>query len=177
MGPPVIRPSLVRRTRCAFIVLVSLALAGCSRARPSAPAPTLVGAWRGAVRFSGGVLAPLRDLEFLYVFNAGGTMTESSNYDGVPPVPPAYGEWRPGAARRFEARYTFFTTRPPADLKTITTGGGWLPAGTGVLTERITLAADGRSYDSQLSLELFDPAGRPEPGGGEASVHATRAGF
>jgi hypothetical protein len=92
-------------------------------------------------------------------------------------MPPAYGEWRPTGAGRFEAKYTFFTTRPPSDVKSLVTGGGWLPAGSGVLTERITLAADGRSYDSQLTLEMFDMAGRPVAGGGEATVHATRAGF
>ena len=36
----------------------------------------------------------MKDLEFMYVFNVGGTMTASSNYDGAPPVPPAYGVWR-----------------------------------------------------------------------------------
>lgn len=177
MGPPIFRSSLIGGAPAALALLACLAIAGCSAAPPSAAPPALVGAWRGTVQFRGGVLAPVKDLEFLYVFNAGGTMTESSNYDGVPPVPPAYGEWRAGAAGRFEARYTFFTTRPPADLKTITSGGGWLPAGSGVLTEHIALSADGHSYDSQLSLELFDAAGKPAPGGGEGSVHATRAGF
>jgi hypothetical protein len=177
VGPPAIRSLLVRGAPTALALLACAALAGCPAALRSVAPPALAGAWRGRVQFSGGVLAPIQDLEFLYVFNAGGTMTESSNYDGVPPVPPAYGEWRPAAGGRFEARYTFFTTRPPADLKTITSGGGWLPAGSGVLTEHIALATDGRSYDSHLSLELFDPAGKPAPGGGEGSVHATRAGF
>ena len=51
----------------------------------------LVGAWRSNVQFKSGAFASITDLEFMYVFNAGGTLTESSNYDGVPPVPPAYG--------------------------------------------------------------------------------------
>jgi len=46
-----------------------------------------------------------------------------------------------------------------------------------VLSERITLAADGRSYDSQMTLELFDMVGKPVAGGGEATVHAVRVGF
>ena len=55
---------------------------------------SLVGAWRSHIRFSGGALAEVKDLEFMYVYNAGGTMTESSNYDRAPPVPPAYGVWK-----------------------------------------------------------------------------------
>jgi hypothetical protein len=80
-------------------------------------------------------------------------------------------------AGRFEAEYKFFTTRPPSDVKSLDTGGGWLPAGSGVLTERITLAADGRSYDSAMTLEPFDVVGKPVSGGSEATVHATRVGF
>ena len=53
----------------------------------------LVGAWRGEVQFETGAFAAVPDLEFLYVFNAHGTMTESSNYDAAPPVTPAYGVW------------------------------------------------------------------------------------
>jgi hypothetical protein len=160
------------------VVLLLLGLAGCRTAAPQpAGSSALVGAWRGRVQFQAGVLAPIRDLEFLYVFNAGGTLSESSNYDAAPPVPPAYGEWRETAPGRFEARYTFFTTNPPAEWKSLADGGGWLPAGSGLLVERIILAPDGRSYDSTLTLELFDTAGKPVAGGGEASVHARRAGF
>jgi len=172
----------MKRTRFGFGMLAVLALAACEGCAPSrAPAtsapPALVGAWRSHVQFSAGVLAPVKDLEFLYVFNAGGTLTESSNYDAMPPVPPAYGEWRPAGAGRFEAKYTFFTTSPPSDVKALATGAGWPPAGSGVLTERITLGADGRSYDSAITLEMFDAGGKPVAGGGGATAHATRAGF
>ena len=54
----------------------------------------LVGAWKGKVQFTTGAFAEIKDFEFMYVFNVGGTMTESSNYDGVPPTPPAYGIWK-----------------------------------------------------------------------------------
>ena len=54
----------------------------------------LFGAWRGSVQFTTGAFAEVKDLDFMYLFNAGGTMLESSNYDGAPPVPPAYGVWR-----------------------------------------------------------------------------------
>lgn len=166
------------RASCRGLVVLALALlAGCAKAPEPVTPRALVGAWRAKIQFSGGVLAPIKDLEFLYVFNSGGTMTESSNYDATPPVPPAYGEWRPAGVDRFEAKYTFFMTSPPADLKSLSTGGGWLPAGSGVLTEQITLAADGRSYDSSITLEMFDPAGKPATGGGVATSHATRAGF
>lgn len=167
---------LIRDCRRCLVVLAFASLAGCAQP-PEPVTPALVGAWRSSVQFSSGVLAPIKDLEFLYVFNAGGTMTESSNYDGAPPVPPAYGEWRETGTGQFEAKYTFFTTSPPNDVKALATGGGWLPAGSGVLTEGITLAADGRSYDAKMSLELFDTAGKPVAGGGEATVHGKRVGF
>jgi len=78
---------------------------------------------------------------------------------------------------QFEARYTFFATNPPKDLPSLATGGGWSPAGYGVLTEHIQLAADGKSYDSKIALEMFDAAGRPAPGGARASAHGVRTGF
>ena len=166
-----------RDCRRGLVALALVSLASCTPASRPASTPTLVGAWRSHVQFSGGAFAAVKNLEFLYVFNAGGTMTESSNYDAVPPVPPAYGEWRLESPGRFEARYTFFTTNPPADLKALASGGGWLPAGSGVLIERIALAADGLSFDSSIKFEMFDLAGKPAPGGSEATAHATRAGF
>ena len=163
------------RGRLALAVLVCLA--SCARTPEAERAPALVGAWQSNVQFRGGVLAPIQDLSFLYVFNAGGTMTESSNYDGAPPVPPAYGEWRRTGDRTFEAKYTFFTTAPPSDMKSLASGGGWGPAGSGVLTERITLAADGRSFASTITLAMFDRAGKPVSGGGEATAEGRRTGF
>ena len=161
-----------------FALLLGLAAPAC---RTSAPNPSaqsaLVGAWRASVQFTAGVMAPVKDLEFLSVFNTGGTLVESSNYDAAPPVPPAYGEWRQTERGRFEAKYTFFSTNPPGELESLAQGGGWLPAGFGVLTEKIALAEDGRSYESSLTLELFDAAGKPVAGGGSAQVHAQRAGF
>jgi hypothetical protein len=171
------RRAMLRLRRRALLVLVFATLAGCARAPEPATSPALVGAWRSSVQFSSGALAPVKNLEFLYVFNAGGTMTESSNYDATPPVPPAYGEWRQVGAGRFEAKYTFFTTGPLTDVKSLATGGGWLPSGSGVLTEQIRLAADGRSYEAKMTLAMFDTAGKPVAGGGEATVHAKRVGF
>ena len=65
-------------------------------------------------------------------------MTESSNYDASPPVPPAYGIWRKVGAREFEAKYEFYVTKAPAAFEEIAKGGGWGPAGRGVFVERIT---------------------------------------
>ena len=73
-------------------LLIACCAAGCTHMR-EANEPGLVGAWRGKVQFTSGAFAATTNLEFCYVFNEGGTMTESSNYDGAPPVPPAYGVW------------------------------------------------------------------------------------
>ena len=140
-------------------------------------ADDLAGAWRSQIRFSGGALAEIKDLEFMYVFNAAGTMTESSNYDAAPPVPPAYGVWRKNAPRRFEAKYLFFVTKPPGTIEDIAKGGGWSPSGYGVLSEKITLSEDSKSYKSTITYAPFDQAGNPVEGGGEGTGTATRIGF
>lgn len=155
--------------------LVTLLLStGCSTNRE---AGGLVGAWRSRVQFSGGAFAAMKDLEFMYVFNAGGTLTESSNYDGAPPVPPAYGVWREVGPMQYEARYLFYITKAPARLEDMTGGGGWLPAGHGVFTERIRLADDGTSFESTITYEAFDPSGKPVAGGGDATGHGVRIDF
>jgi len=59
--------------------------------------PARTSLYRALTRFGSGALVDVKDLEFVYAFDAGGAMTESSNYDGAPPVPPAYGIWRKGA--------------------------------------------------------------------------------
>lgn len=137
----------------------------------------LVGAWRSRVQFSAGAFAAMKDLEFMYVFNAGGTLTESSNYDGAPPVPPAYGVWREVGPKQYEARYLFYITKAPARLEDVTGGGGWMPAGHGVFTERILLAGDGKSFESTITYEAFDQAGKPAAGGGPATGHGVRIDF
>ena len=129
------------------------------------------------VQFTNGPFAPVKDLRFLYVFNLGGTMTESSNYDGAPPVPPAYGVWRQVGPNKFEAKYIFYPTKAPTAFQDIAGGGGWMPTGHGLLTETITLSPDGNSYDSPLEWEAFDLAGKPATGGGDGTVHATRITF
>ena len=138
---------------------------------------SLVGAWRSKVQFSSGPFAAVKDLEFLFVFNEGGTMTESSNYDGAPPVPPAYGVWRKTAPREYELHYEYFNSTPPKALEDMTGGGGWTPGGRGTIKERIKLSADGRTFTSTISFVLRDTAGKEIPGGGAASSAGTRMTF
>jgi hypothetical protein len=160
------------------LATATLAL-GCatSRTGSDASAGSLVGAWRGKVQFKTGAFSEVKDLEFLYVFNTGGTMTESSNYDGVPPVAPAYGVWRKTGPRQFEAKYVYYVTKAPATFDEIAKGGGWMPAGRGVLVETIILAGDGQSYHSTIRYDAFDQAGKPTETGSTAEVVAARLGF
>ncbi len=164
----------VRGTGIVVCVAGMLASASLVRAQNAAGTDEWVGAWRGKVQFASGALASVKDLEFLYVFNAGGTMTESSNYDGSPPVPPAYGVWRKLAPHTYEARYEFFVSKAPKAIDEITGGGGWAPAGRGVLVEKIKLAADGMRYSSTIRMDLVDAAGNPTETGSTAEVHAER---
>jgi hypothetical protein len=125
-----------------------------------------------------GAFTAAKGLEFMYVFHGDRTLTESSNYDAAPPVPPAYGVWRmiPGDGTVFEAKYEFFTTTasPPDQFKA---GAGWLPSGRGVFTERIKLAMDGRTFTSAIRYQLFDPTGAAIEGGGEATGRGVRIDF
>jgi hypothetical protein len=137
----------------------------------------LVGEWRAQLQFTSGAFAPIKDLEFMYVFNQGGTMTESSNYDASPPVPPAYGIWRKVGDREFEIKYEFYVTKPPANFEEIAKAGGWGPAGRGVFVERITVSADGKSYTSKIKYDQFDTAGKPAEGGGVATGRGVKLTF
>lgn len=167
----------------ALASLALAALAACAQpaAQPAPPAPpagpSLAGAWKSSIKFQDGALAAYQGLEFMYVFNAGGTMTESSNYDAAPPVPPAYGLWRATGPNSFEARYQFYLTRQPTKAEAAGASGGWVPAGFGILTETITLAADGNSFTSAIKLEVFDPAGKPAEGGGTGTSTGRRITF
>ena len=164
----------MRKPRFSWLLIAMLAMAGCDTAPAEKPA-ALVGAWRSSLQFETGAFAAIKDLEFMYVFNAGGTMTESSNYDGAPPVPPAYGVWREVGPNEFEAKYEFFATAP-SDPDAFQKGGGWLPAGRGLITERIVVAADGQTFTSTVRYEALGLRGAPVEGGGEAKGRATRIG-
>jgi hypothetical protein len=139
--------------------------------------PHLMGEWRAKLQFTSGAFASIKDLEFMYVFNQGGTMTVSSNYDASPPVTPAYGIWRKVGAREFEAKYEFYVTKPPAAFDEISKGGGWAPAGRGIFVERITLSTDGKSFTSKIKYDQFDAAGKPAEGDGEATGKGVKLAF
>ncbi|MBI3849973.1 MAG: hypothetical protein HY298_06735 [Verrucomicrobia bacterium] len=112
--------------RTQLILSLACLLCGCAdmpSSRVRLPTEELVGAWRSKVQFTTGAFAAVKDLEFMYVFNAGGTMTESSNYDGAPPVPPAYGVWKKVGPRQFQAKYVFYSTKPPANFDEVSKGG------------------------------------------------------
>jgi hypothetical protein len=159
-------------------LMTALLTSSCSTVITSRTTETnydaLVGAWKGPVQFKTGAFAAVKDLDFLYVFNAGGTMTESSNYDALPPVTPAYGVWKKTGPHQYEARYIYYWTKPPAALDEITKGGGWSPGGHGVLTQKIILSDDGNSFDSTIRYEVFDQAGKPTDPASEATAKAVR---
>ena len=175
---PTLSPRHVLR---AALVVALLASASCARTAPEAsqasPPAGLVGAWRAKLQFDSGAFAAIKNLEFMYVFNAGGTLTESSNYDGAPPVPPAYGVWRATGPQQFEAKYVFYITQAPKQFADIISGGGWMPNGHGVFTERITLAPDGQSFESSITYQVFDSSGAPASGGSEAKGRGVRIAF
>jgi hypothetical protein len=138
---------------------------------------SLAGAWRGKIQFTSGAFAGIKDLEYMYAFAAGGTMTESSNYDGAPPVPPAYGIWKKIGARKYEAKYQYYQTKAVTSAEELVKIGGWAPDGYGTFTQKITLSADGNSFDSTITLEMFDKEGKATAGGGEGTASATRLRF
>ncbi len=152
-----------------------LLVAGCAVDQPLQRAP-LIGAWRSSVQFKTGAFADIKDLEFMYVFNEGGTVTESSNYDGAPPVPPAYGVWRLIRPNEFEAKYEYFAT-VPSGADVFKDGGGWIPSGRGVFTEVITLSADTKTFTSNIRYEALGLRGEKVDGSGEAEGRAVRIWF
>jgi hypothetical protein len=135
----------------------------------------LAGAWRAKVEFADGPYAAVKDLKFLFTFNKGGRLMESSNYDAAPPVTPAYGIWRKVGTRKYELRYEFFNTKPPKRSEDLP--GGWLPAGWGVIKETVTLAPKGNTYTSKLLFVLKDDKGNIVPGSGKATSISERMAF
>jgi len=104
-------------------------------------------------------------------------MTESSNYDAAPPVPPAYGVWRRTGLRKDEAKYQFFQSKAVTTADALVEGGGWGPGGYGILAQKVTLSADGNFFDSRITRELFDKDGKPAAGGGEGTATGQRVGY
>jgi hypothetical protein len=137
----------------------------------------LVGTWKGKVQFNTGEYAKIKDFEFMWVYNSGGTMTESSNYDGVPPTPPAYGIWKKIGEKQYETHYEFYWNNVPASYEELAKTGGFPNAGYGVLSENIILSDDGKSYSSTIKFNLFDQSGKQLVFNDEASAEAKRMEF
>lgn len=169
------------RTLGAAVVVAAAGLCACARtetqATPEAKSvDVLVGAWRSKLQVTSGAFAGMQGLEFMYAFNLGGTMTESSNYDASPPVQPAYGVWRKIATREFEAHYEFYNTKPPAAFGEIAKGAGWAPDGYGIFVEKITVSEDGKSFTSSLTYTMYGNDGKPGDGSGGATGQGARMG-
>jgi hypothetical protein len=164
----------IRRYLAPASALTFLFFVAACRTQPDMPPEPLVGAWRGPAKFTTGPYAAITDLELMYVFHADGTMTESSNYDGSPPVPPAYGVWKKTGPGQYEAHYEFYSVKPPANVDEIVKGAGWGPDGRGVLTQQITVSAGGADFESRIRMEVFDKQGNPAPGSGNAVAGAKR---
>lgn len=144
-----------------IILLVSLAAINMSCIeKMNTYSEGLAGAWKGNVQFKTGMYSGIKDLEFMRVFNEGGTMMESSNYDGAPPVPPAYGIWKRTAEGRYEAGYQFYWNNVPSSFEELVKNSGFTPAGYGAVKEIITISQDGKSYMSLIRLSMFDKTGK-----------------
>jgi hypothetical protein len=178
------RIQMKHTARLALLILsAAVVITGCengpsSQKNADEDRSVLVGAWRSKIAFRNGPLAEMKDLEFLYAYNTGGTMTESSNYDeAANSSPPAYGVWKQIEPRKFETKYVFYTTKEPDAADGASKGRDWWPAGHGVLTETITLADDGLTYVSAIKLATYDRAGAPIAGSGEGTGAGTRIVF
>jgi hypothetical protein len=70
-----------QQTIITAILSGALLATGCaatssSRAHSGYSDGSLVGAWRGKIQFKTGTFSTIKDLEFMYVFNAGGSVKE-----------------------------------------------------------------------------------------------------
>lgn len=180
-GPPEKKGRFMKKQFIVITVVVAALIVSLFstflHADTSTAGDDLAGAWRGKVQLTSGAFADFKDLEFMYSFNAGGTMTESSNYDSYPPGPPAYGVWKKTGVRQYEAKYMVFMTNADSIIDVITKGGGWVPDGHGVLSEKITLSADGETFDSKIKFEIFDKQGKLTTKGGDGVVKGKRFNF
>jgi len=157
-------------------VVLLLFTFSCTK-RSESRTENLVGAWKGKVQFTTGAFAEIKDFEFMWVFNSGGTMTESSNYDGVPPTPPAYGIWKKTGEKEYETHYEFYWNKVPDTYEELIKAGGFPNAGYGVLSEKIILSEDGKSYGSTIKLNLFDQTGKQFAINDDGTAEAKRMEF
>ena len=143
----------------ALAVVTAVMNVSCGNA-PASESAQLAGAWKGPIQFRTGAFAVIKDFEFMRVYNEGGTMTESSNYDGVPPTPPAYGIWKKTSDGKYMTRYEFYWNNLPPSFEELTKDGGFSPGGYGVIEENISLSEDGNSFNASVGLTMFDKSGK-----------------
>ena len=166
-----------KRISISILILILAFAAFSFTTQSNSQSDNLVGVWKGKVQFKTGAFAGVKNLEFMLSFNSGGTMNESSNYDGMPPVPPAYGIWKKTGDKQYEAKYEFYITNVPASFEALAKIGGFSPAGYGRFTEKITLSADGKTYKSKIKFNAFDITGKQMASDDEADVAASRMEF
>jgi hypothetical protein len=118
----------------------------------------LEGSWRVEVTIATGPFVGVQ--QFLVMYSAGGGMVESSNFDEMPPVPPAYGSWEATGESTFRSTYVFFTTE---SVDGQNPGAGWAHSGSGKFQESITVGPNRLDYTSRLSYQLYDVADQPLP--------------
>ena len=131
-----------------FILVVSFS---CSEEKNPQP-EKIVGAWKGKVQFKTGAYSEIKDFEFMWVFNSGGTMTESSNYDGVPPTPPAYGIWKKTGDKQYEARYEFYWNKVPDSYEELAKLVGFLMPAMEFFQKKLFFQKMGGHTVQQLNL-------------------------
>ena len=61
-----------------MLLTVGYATAYSSPAHRDSGDDSLAGSWRSRVQFKSGAFSAVKNLEFMFAFNSGGTMTESS---------------------------------------------------------------------------------------------------
>jgi hypothetical protein len=170
-----------RNFRIVSAIFLAALIVGCGKGEQGTEklsgGQSIEGAWRSQIHFTSGAFASATGLEFMYVFNDGGTYTESSNYDAAPPVPPAYGVWRSLGGDTFEAKSEYYATRVPDTSEHMPAGSGWLPAGRGIIHETITLAKDGKTYTSHITYQMYDQSGAEGADHGEGTAEGVRIGF
>ena len=177
-GLPMRTMSRVLLRHCCWSCSARTAARSRRRWPRATPSPIdLAGEWRAQLQFSSGAFASIKDLEFMYSFNQGGTHDRVVELRRVAAGAAGLRDLAEGRGQEFEAKYEFYVTKAPAAFDEIAKGGGWGLAGRGVFVERITLSEDGKSFTSKIKYDQFDTAGKPAEGGGEATGKGVKLAF
>jgi hypothetical protein len=144
--------------RRAAVVLIAISLIACTQAPTPSP---MKGAWESHVAFTGGALRADEESAISLCLQRRRNDDRVIELRRRPPDPPAYGVWKEVSPNRFQLKYIFYVTKPPSRFEELVGGQGWLPNGHGVITEDITLSADGNSWQSKIHWDAFDMDGKP----------------